>query len=130
MKHISAIEVGGVVFPTDDPVEAAKWNEKADRTVNKTKLLGGEILVSTVFLGINHGFFGRDLWYETMVFGESAGKFGIELDGLTRRYETRTEAQAGHEKVVQTVQGLIDALGGIESEMLRPSTDAIDPPAC
>src|SRR5262245_45041879 len=46
----------------------AKWFERRDRFVNKTPV--GPYTVSTVFLGIDHNFFGQDepiLW-ETMVF--------------------------------------------------------------
>lgn len=53
----------------------------------------GEVLVSTVFLGINHNFLGegRPILFETMVFGG-------EHDQEQERYCTEQEALAGHER--------------------------------
>lgn len=62
------------------------------RHVAKSKI-GDDVEVSTVFLGLNHGFGGPEKWFETMIFG---GK----LDGYQRRYETWDEAVAGHELAV------------------------------
>lgn len=49
-----------------------------------------ETRVSTVFLSINHGFHGTDIWFETMVFGGHWNDFQW-------RYATLEEAKAGHE---------------------------------
>lgn len=58
-----------------------------------------QIWVSTVWLGLDHGFsFGGDhtpIIFETMAFGP---KSWSELE--IRRYATETEALAGHEEVV------------------------------
>jgi len=57
-----------------------------------------EILISTVFLGINHGFDEeKPLLFETMIFG---GK----NDGYTDRYNTYSEAEEGHKKAVELVR--------------------------
>lgn len=57
----------------------------------------GDALVSTVFLGINHGFTGtRELWFETMVFGGPH-------DGQQDRYETYDQAVEGHKQVVMSL---------------------------
>lgn len=58
----------------------------------------GGIFVSTVFLGINHGFGGRPLWFETMIFGGPHTNY-------QDRYETWDEAHAGHEKAVKIARG-------------------------
>lgn len=56
-----------------------------------------QVRVSTVFLGLNHNFYGGPpLLYETMVFGG-------DLDQECRRYHTREEAMKGHEEMVQEV---------------------------
>ena len=66
------------------------------RRVAKTKI--GDVLISTVFLGLDHGFEqGHPLWFETLVFG---GKLDMEME----RYETLEEAMAGHERMVAKVR--------------------------
>lgn len=77
--------------------EEARRNFIAKRQV-ANDVLPGDIRVSTVFLGINHGFCPRPLWFETMVFG---GKF----DGSMHRYERYEEAEAGHLDMISTVLG-------------------------
>jgi len=104
--------------PCEDPMEWAKaWGHKRivkqDRLhrYNFLRYFGfpqpQPILISTVFLGINHNF-GPDkdrhpLLFETMVFG---GKY----NELCQRYETYNEAVNGHEKVLKYVQGKITRL--------------------
>jgi hypothetical protein len=59
-----------------------------DRHVAWTEFEGGH--VSTVFLGLDHNWFGSPpLLFETMIFG------GPE-DGYCERYSTWDEADAGH----------------------------------
>jgi hypothetical protein len=85
-------------IPVDDFMEWAKWNQNADRTVKKTEI--GDIIISTVFLGLNHSFdagTNKPLLFETMIFGG-------ELDGDMWRYSTWEEAEEGHEKAVQLVK--------------------------
>jgi hypothetical protein len=77
--------------------------------------------VSTVWLGIDHGFIGPPLIFETMVFeqAESNGYMGpaLGLDGggyvyhesfdeYTSRYSTEGQAIAGHEATVREVRPL------------------------
>jgi hypothetical protein len=56
----------------------------------------GGVRVSTVFLGLDHGWNGTPLLFETMVFGG-------ELNEETDRYSTLEEAQAGHEAMCRRV---------------------------
>lgn len=74
----------------------ARWYETANRHVAQTFIPGG-IWVSTVFLGIDHGFgnFARPILFETMVFG-------TEHD-YERRYATWDQALLGHQEVVAEV---------------------------
>ena len=51
----------------------------------------GDYRVSTVFLGLDHGFGGARLWFETMVF-----KGDSYADRYCDRYETAEQAKAGH----------------------------------
>jgi hypothetical protein len=87
-------------------LEWAEWFEQENATIPFRE--GGRLVarfeaegltVSTVFLGMNHSFGGRDvLVFETMVFG------GPHNDYM-RRYGTLAEAEAGHAETLQLVQG-------------------------
>ena len=84
---------------TPVPVEMmrwAKWFETADRKVAVTMV--GDIKISTVFLGLDHSFgHGPPLLFETMIFG------GPHDEDMAR-YSTWDEAEAGHNKVVESVK--------------------------
>ena len=79
----------------DDLIAWSHWFEKAERTVARDEI--GDVTVSTVFLGVDHAFFGGPpvLW-ETMVFGG-------HLDGDQERYTSRADAVAWHAEVVARV---------------------------
>lgn len=82
----------------DDAFEWARWFEDTEkRRVARTELDGG-VLVSTVFLGLDHNFFGSGppILFETMIFG---GKY----DQYMQRYSTWKEAEEGHEYCVKMV---------------------------
>lgn len=70
----------------------------SERTVLVTQL--PHVIVSTVRLGIDHGYGGVPLWYETMVFAHDGTDITNwnELD--SERYTTESEARAGHAEVV------------------------------
>lgn len=90
--------VGKKVVPEADLFTFARWYETADRRVGFTRLSKSKRrnnFVSTVFLGMDHGFAklmggdGPSLWFETMIFGTS-------MDQYQERYETWEEAARGH----------------------------------
>jgi len=82
--------------PKDVPLmEWGRWMETGNRRIGKTKI--GDVEVSTVFLGLDHGFGGKTLLFETMIFG---GKY----DEWCERYETMEEAKKGHAKAVKKVK--------------------------
>ncbi len=84
------------VIPVTDVIEWAKEFERGEsRQVARDEIDG--TLVSTVFLGLNHGWFDKPLWFETLVF---AGP----LDDEMSRYETWKEAEEGHRKMVGRVR--------------------------
>lgn len=72
----------------------ARWLEDANRHVGYTQITS-EIEVSTVFLGLDHRFFGEGppILFETMVFGGP-------LDQETRRYSSYDDAETGHRMMV------------------------------
>lgn len=78
--------------------EWGQWFEDKNnsRKVNKTQL--GNVVISTVFLGLNHNFsgIGAPILFETLVFG---GAFDQSME----RYRTWAEAEAGHEEMVMKV---------------------------
>lgn len=99
MKHF-ILEKHRVV-PTEDVHEWIAWlmaAELDDRCrVAKTELFGGDVEVSTVFIGRNLGLNRLPLLFETMVFGG-------ELDGHTRKYSCWQDAEEGHRETVEKVK--------------------------
>lgn len=85
------------------PVPAANihiwgyWYEtsKDERIVARTEI--GDVRVSTVFLGLDHGWEDEVLLYETMIFG---GPHDQDQD----RYTTRQQAEEGHHRMVALVE--------------------------
>lgn len=89
----------------EDPMTWAKSFEDADSRVAKTdmgKLFKTNrfepVMVSTVFLGLNHRWDdGPPLIFETMIFGG-------EFDQEQWRYSTWEEAEEGHKRAVKKVR--------------------------
>lgn len=94
-----AILVKGMVVPCEDVSAWAKWFKVGDRVVKKTDIetKDGLVTVSTVFLGLDHGFGGPSRWFETLTFG---GKLDQEME----RYETISDAERGHDLWCQAVR--------------------------
>ena len=105
-------EEHNVIF-TSDITEFAQFFEQTEkRIVARTQISG--LLVSTVFLGINHGFLPgqQPLWFETMVFADEDRAMPPEVEALLtkwretqqERYSTWREAEEGHKRMVQIIQ--------------------------
>lgn len=81
-----------------------EWSEFFQNIENRriAETFVGDVRISTVFLGIDHGFSfeGPPILFETMIFG---GKH----DQYQDRYATYTEAEAGHARAVALVKGEI-----------------------
>lgn len=75
----------------------AKWRQANEGRVALTELDG--VKISTVFLGVDHNFFGDGppILFETMVFGGP-------MDGDMRRYSTWDEAEISHAVIVALAQ--------------------------
>jgi len=85
--------------PEIDAVKWGQWYEKSNRHVGLHEF--GSIRVSTVFLGVDHGWAGMApvLW-ETMVFDDNKGP----LDGeMTRCSGSWEQAEAMHQAMVARV---------------------------
>lgn len=82
------------------PISRTTWGRlwTDERHIGDTEVAEG-ICVSTVWLGLDHNFFGEGppLIFETMVFGG-------ELDEMCWRYATEREARAGHAEAVRLVR--------------------------
>lgn len=79
--------------PAYDTLEWAKWFETNDMTVGKTTVNG--ILVSTVFLALDHNFSGgTPILFESILFA------GDEQSDMLQRYHTWEEAEEGHWRLV------------------------------
>jgi len=61
-----------------------------------------DVLISTVDLELNHGFFDKDLWYETGIFIED--NEDIDTMIYENRYETKEEAIAGHNRILGDIE--------------------------
>lgn len=102
------LNADGDVEPCDDVIAWAEWFERASRT--RERIIahdrdegpdGIEILVSTVFLGLDHAWGnGPPVLWETLVMG------GL-LDGEMRRYSSREAALQGHQEVCRQVAASI-----------------------
>ena len=86
-------------YPVDDLKDWATSFEKDNRRVAQTQV--GDINVSTVFLGLNHGWGGKILLFETMAFDPKGD------EKMCERYETWEEAERGHWLAV-----LVEITGG------------------
>ena len=89
------------VVPMDDCDKWVKSYCLMDRHVGFDHI--GSYDISTVFLGINHGFFEECIWFETMIFLHNTFN-EIYCD----RYKNWDEAVAGHKKAIEYVKNLDD----------------------
>jgi hypothetical protein len=78
------------------------WFSHIDNRVIGLTDITSQIRVSTVFIGIDHRFFGRGppLLFETMIFGGP-------LDQYQRRYASYDDAQTGHQVAVRKAREAI-----------------------
>ena len=80
----------------------------------------GPLHVSTVFLGIDHGWGDKPRWFETMIFGDRDVMWSLggrnrllrtTLD-YQQRYATWQEAEIGHREACAWAQAYLDKLSG------------------
>ena len=63
-----------------------------------------DIMVSTVDLELNYGFFDRDLWYETGIFIERKDEYVGDTMIYEDRYENKEEAIADHNRILELLK--------------------------
>lgn len=94
----------GSIERCDDILEYAAWFEHADRQIALHAVPYGPgnkkaVMVSTVFLGINHSFSNdMPILFETITLDMP------DDNELGQRYETETEALVGHDDTILQVQ--------------------------
>lgn len=83
--------------PIDMDTWLSLWRDVTYKVIRKTMV--GDVLVSTVWLGIDHafGYSERPLIFETMLF------VGAEGDEMYRYY-TEAEALADHDRLVEQLR--------------------------
>jgi hypothetical protein len=91
---------GQTPVSTEDPEKWGQWMQTANRKVASTEING--MLISTVFLGIDHAFNPGDpsLLFKTMIFADKE----TPHREFCRRYSTWAEAQAGHVQACEMVK--------------------------
>lgn len=109
-----------IAVPCDLETWACMFENPANRIVQQTKI--GPVLVSTVFLGLDHSFGAGDpVLFETMVFDAEAG------DNWMCRYCTWEEAVRGHETTVKATEDLVAAAKGrIAAQLAELGLNATD----
>lgn len=135
---LPGVRLGPTHFDRDgEPITLRQWallHGQPDYAIVKQEEVG-PYWVSTVWLGIDHGFSmrGVPIIFETMVFsadehyvrpqetpwGEMGG-YWVRDDFDQRRYSTEAQAIAGHEETVQTFRERAAALGSIDPRSETP----------
>lgn len=88
-----------------EPIDLMQWAhlmEDHDYKVVEQTVVNDRWLVSTVWLGIDHGFLGPPMIFETMVFAQGQPADDWEV----RRYATEADARVGHADMVAVVEAL------------------------
>lgn len=87
-------------------------------------------MVSTVWLGIDHGFgmSAAPILFETMIFppGDEAGDHGIMSEEYCDRYPTEAAAHAGHDRALSWLREKLgdDALADVVGPLVPGSSDS------
>lgn len=81
-----------------------KAKSRMAKKINKRRAIHPKIWVSTVFLGLDHNYFGgAPITFESMAFSD--GDFGCDLEQA--RHYTWDEAMAGHVAMVNKVKSTL-----------------------
>lgn len=100
MSRYYILDDAGGAVSVSDVLQWARWYEESDNRIVAQDTVAG-MLVSTVFLAIDHRFAGEGppiLW-ETMVFPQ-----GTADEVYCERYASRSEALAGHVRAVEAAK--------------------------
>lgn len=104
------LDASGEPVQATTPRDWGLWYEAADRVVAADEV--GDVLISTVFLGVDHSHVsGPPVLWETMAFVSRGEEFMTDLGNRfntldQRRYRSREEALRGHAEAVAEVHRL------------------------
>jgi len=100
MDNMYTFDSEGNSVPCSDIVE---WGEFMHRCKSICVTNVGDVMVSTVFLGLDHGFGGgTPILWETMVFDGS--RVGVtKYDHEQKRYTSMKEALEGHKEIAAEI---------------------------
>lgn len=104
------LDENGEAVPERNVLRWGRWMGKHNLERIVARTLVGPYTVSTVFLGIDHGFFGEPRLWETMSFLTEVDNEGFHksVDDLPfRRWAYREEALRGHEEAVEEVRAVL-----------------------
>lgn len=88
-------EDGKTPIPCNDLIEWAKWFGEHDRQIARTEV--DDIVISTIFLALDHAPYGKPELFESMIFGGP-------MDQECWRYSDYNEAVSGHWSIVEMIQ--------------------------
>jgi len=88
-------EDGKTPILCNDLMNWAKWFGEHDRQIARTEV--DDIVISTVFLALDHALYGKPELFETMIFGGP-------MDQERWRYSDYNEAVSGHWSIVEMIQ--------------------------
>lgn len=124
-----------IPLPCDDLRAWGRFMASPDRIVAQTEI-NPEACVSTVFLGLDHGFSSKPdappVLFETMVFGEERVvlMFGREVkvrDSLDqRRFATWEEAEEGHRATCARIEGEFNKVAAFLNRLRTKQEDQGD----
>jgi hypothetical protein len=121
--------LGKIAVPCRDMFEWAMWFEDADRQVGLTEI--GPMTVSTVFIGLDHGFGGKPKLFETMIM--SGDETIIKLGECSRLiqdfldYQTRCETWGEAEEMHRVAcTWATEQLAKIDNIIRLPDRSSLD----
>jgi len=99
-EFLKILDDDGNVIPcrVDEFEEFMK--DRSNKIVKQDRIFFGRYLVSTVFLGVDHGWGSTPKFFETMILDR---KF---RDLYCERYEKRSQALEGHNRIKKTARWL------------------------
>ena len=99
------LNVNGDAEPCESLFEWAEWFERSRDTRTLRRDTIGDVLISTVFLALDHAFGGMvPVLWETMIFGGPH-------DAYQERYTSKDAALAGHARAVALVRDGVNEPG-------------------
>lgn len=102
-SYLYVLDADRRVIPTRDVMEWGQFTENATNCIVGRTQITSEVTVSTVFIGIDHGFReGPPIVFETMIFGGPE-----DINDWTWRYSSWDDAEIGHKAAVRKARAAL-----------------------